>query len=66
MIKGGLKIDFSKQIDSCIKDIDGLLDDADYLELSEAQKISISNIVYGCIEDKFDDFNVNIFGESDD
>ena len=66
MIKGTIKIDFSKQISECGDDIDQAIIESERLEgLTEDQKNAISDIVHMRLLNKFDDFELRIFGDAD-
>lgn len=67
MIKGNLKIDFSRQISQCGENIDQSIKESERLKgLTEDQKNSISDIVHMELLNKFDDFNLDIFGDNNE
>lgn len=67
MIKGNLKIDFSRQISQCGENIDQSIQESERLSsLTKDQKNAISDIVHSELLNKFDDFSLNIFGDDNE
>tara|TARA_R100000951_G_scaffold116755_1_gene130437 strand:- start:4779 stop:4982 length:204 start_codon:yes stop_codon:yes gene_type:complete len=67
MIKGNLKIDFSRQISQCGENIDQSIKKSERLKgLTEDQKNAISDIIHMELLNKFDDFNLDIFGDNNE
>lgn len=66
MIKGNLKINLDKKIAACNERIDDAVSESEDLEnLTPAQKIEISNLIYHGLQGIFGDFELDIFGEDD-
>ena len=61
LTKATIKIDNTELISECGKDIDDSINDSDELEeLTESQKLEISNIIYMNLLNKFSDFEIEM------
>lgn len=61
LTKATIKIDNAELISECGKDIDDSIDDSEELEeLTESQKLEISNIIYMNLLNKFSDFEIEM------